>query len=56
MREVETELQPCVYRKNGFEYKELLDFITRVEISPNKKKCDDGTPSDRFLNYRFKNF
>ena len=56
MRGVEAELQPCAYRKNGFEYKELIDFYYKVEISPNKKKYDDDTPSDRFLNYRFKNF
>ena len=37
MRGVEAELQPCAYRKNGFEYKELIDFYYKVEISPNKK-------------------
>ena len=43
--------------KNGFEYKEPIDFYYKgwVEISPKQKKYDD-TPSDRFLNYRFKNF
>ena len=56
MRGVEAELQPCVYRKMGLSIKNRQIFITRVGLRYHQTKKYDDTPSDRFLNYRFKNF
>ena len=55
-------LQPCAYQKMGLSMKNQWIFITRVgrvwvglryHHNIRNKKYDD-TPSNRFLNYRFK--